>query len=175
MAIITAEEIAAAYATAKDVFAGTIPEAAAVKALAQTTGMSASSASDYIRNLRQMLKGEAYHRTLSIPAADFYLRNIRADFGEAPYANALQSLERHLAYYERLPKGHRQPGLQSLLDRHRVELGGPDLGAIEAALAVQIKAALALSPAEREHRLGQAPKKPRRSTATVTFSRAAHS
>jgi 5-methylcytosine-specific restriction protein A len=164
---ITAEEISAAYTTAKAVMLGTISEAQGVKQLA-VRGMSASSASDFIRNLRQMLNGAEYQRTLSIPAVEFYLRNIRADFGNAAYGNALQSVERHLAYYEALSTGHRQPGLQKLLDEHKVALGTDDLHAIEVALEAEVKEALTLSPEQRRRRLQQALKKPKKSVATVT-------
>jgi 5-methylcytosine-specific restriction protein A len=167
VAKITSDQIAAAYMIAKKVLAGTINEAEGVRQVARESRMSASSASDFIRNLRQMLNGAEYQRTLSIPAVDFYLRNIRTDFGERAYENALQALERHLTYYEKLPTGHKQPGLQRVLEEHRAMRATTGISTMEAALETQIKVSLGLPPDERRRRLQAAPKKPSKVLATV--------
>src|SRR5437868_5824871 len=102
MAEINPDDFSAAYAAGKDWIAGKITEREAVDRLVSQRGMNRASASDYVRNLRQMLRGESFHRTLKIPAIDFYLSNIKLDFGDSHYRNALQSLEAHLNYYASL-------------------------------------------------------------------------
>jgi 5-methylcytosine-specific restriction protein A len=164
---ITADQIAAAYSVARAVAVGEISEADGVRQLVRDNRMSASSASDFIRNLRQMLNGAEYQRTLSIAAVDFYLPNIRADFGESAYRNALRSVERHLAYYESLSTGHKQPGLQRILDEHKQASGPAEFGEIEIALQAEVQSSLALPQGKRLQRLSDAPRKPSQIVAAV--------
>lgn len=65
-------------------------------------GMNRASASDYIRNVKYMVEGTTYKRTISADATQYYLDKIRSDFGSNGLANALHALETHIEYYEEL-------------------------------------------------------------------------
>lgn len=101
---ITPGLILECYNAAKRVVAGELAESSAIKDLAEV-GMNPASASIYVRCLRHLLVGEVFSRTISAPAAKFYLENIRADFGEDAFLRALQSVELHIAGYNALGKG----------------------------------------------------------------------
>jgi 5-methylcytosine-specific restriction enzyme A len=134
--------------------------------------MNRASASDYVRNLRQMLRGEAFHRTLKIPAIDFYLSNIKLDFGDSAYRNALQSLEAHLNYYASLSTGHEQPSLRKLLAQHKAEVRHAAVESIEADLEAAVRRSMDGPADERKSRLGLAPKKPTKLVgSTVIYKR----
>lgn len=164
MAKITTDQIAAAYKVAKAVVIGTMPEAQGVRQLEWESAMRASTASDFIRNLRQMVNGDEYQRTLSIEATNFYLDAIRQDFDGKIYLNALKSLERHLDYYEALATGHKQPGQRKLLAARKSEFAFDqpvvDFEVLSDALEVEVLEASQRPPDERRKRLLQAPKKP---------------
>ena len=166
MSQITRSQVEKAYELAKAFYLEQVTQAEAVAEL-QTIGMNPSSAKDYIRNLRQMLRGEEFQRTLNLPATDFYLHSIRRDFGEAAYANALQSLEHHLDYYEGLTTGAPQPGQRQLLKQHRLALSTLDLDSFQSRLEEEVQSSMRLSAAERTKRLIAASAVPGRTVATV--------
>lgn len=105
-----------AYLVARDVYHGTVQREAGIADLASRVGMNRRSASDFINNLRHMLKGEDYHRTLNYYATNHYLQCIRVDFGEEAFRTALTALRKHLDYYDSLGKG-RQVKLRTLLEK----------------------------------------------------------
>ena len=95
-----------AYLVARDVYLGKIKRADGVADLTNRLGMNSGSAADLVNNLRRMLDGAEYHRTLNIFTTTLYLKNIRDDFGEAELRNALSALQQHLDYYDALGRGH---------------------------------------------------------------------
>ncbi len=112
--IITKDMSRRAYELAKAVYQGSADRTSAIKELHTDTGMNAMSAADYIHNLRKMLAGEVYHRTLNFYATNYFLENIRSDFGEVALRNALSALKKHLDYYDSLGRS-RQVKLRNLL------------------------------------------------------------
>lgn len=171
MAEISFIDFSAAYDAGKDWIGGKVTERQAVDRLVEQCGMNRASASDYVRNLRQMLRGEAFHRTLNIPATDFYLRRINTDFGEEAYRNALQSIEAHLDYYECLSTGHKQPGLRKLLAEHKASLAAEQVDSINAALEAAVRSSISSPASARRRRLDRAPKKPTKFAATTVLYR----
>lgn len=168
---ITADDFTVAYAAGKRWINGDLTEREAVDLLVTERGMNRASASDYVRNLRQMISGQAFHRTLNTPALQYYLDRIRADFDEGAYRNALQSLAKHLDYYEQLPTGAKQPGLRRLLAEHEASLHPQDAQLYTEELEDQVREALKRTPAERKQRLASASKKPTATTGMVTIFR----
>ncbi len=114
--IITDDISREAYLVAREVYRGTVRRDAGISDLSTRVGMNRGSASDFINNLRHMLNGEKYHRTLNYYATNHYLQCIRADFGEEACRNALSALRMHLDYYDSLGKG-RQVKLRALLEK----------------------------------------------------------
>ncbi|MEX2490479.1 MAG: HNH endonuclease [Nitrospirales bacterium] len=106
-----------AYAVAKAVYRGTKDKASAIEELSTGAGMNPGSATDYVNNLRRMLSGEVYHRTLNFHATSYFLKNIRSDFGVDALGSALSALKKHLDYYDSLGHG-RQVKLRKLLEEH---------------------------------------------------------
>lgn len=120
MANIPHKLLESAYAVAKDVHSKQKSFSAGVKQLA-TEGMNASSAADAIRDLKQMLNGAVYKRALNQYATDYFLTNIERDFGQESLRAALQSIELHLGYWNKLGKG-RQRAIEALVAKRRAAL-----------------------------------------------------
>ena len=102
---ITEEMSREAYLVAREVYRDTIGRDAGVSDLSTRVGMNSGSASDLVDNLRHMLDGEIYHRTLNYYTTKHYLQRIWVDFGEESIRNALAALRMHLDYYDSLGKG----------------------------------------------------------------------
>ena len=81
------------------VHTGSMSEAAAITKLVGDLGMNRSSAGDYVRVFRHMLRGEVYKRTLNAASTGFYLDAIARDFGAEGHRSALRSLQLHIDYY----------------------------------------------------------------------------
>jgi 5-methylcytosine-specific restriction protein A len=107
-----------AYDLAKDVYLGRLDSAAAIEILHANVGMNPGSAADYIRNLRRMLNGQVYHRTLNYYATNLFLTKVQAEFGNKALRNALSALEQHLDYYDALGHGC-QKELRKLLNEFK--------------------------------------------------------
>lgn len=87
---------------------------------AVSTGMNRASASDYIRNVKYILSGFPYKRTISAAATEYYLSRIKEEFGAAKLNLALKALEGHIEYYEGIQTVtlHKQ---RAILDAFQVE------------------------------------------------------
>jgi hypothetical protein len=116
---ISDEAVKAAYATAKRVHEGTLSRAAGVKDLHQRFSVNPSSAADMIDNVSHMIRGEQYERTNNKYATDYFLRMIHRDFGLDALKNAIAAVAQHLAYYEALPNGSKQPATRAILANYR--------------------------------------------------------
>lgn len=116
---ITKSQTEKAYEYAKLVYAKTVKRSDAVKDLYEKYGMSKGSAGDYIQNLKKMLQGEKYTRTLNPYATEHYLGNIAKDFGAESLQLALSALEQHLDYYQSLPHGGPQHDNRALLECYK--------------------------------------------------------
>lgn len=120
---ISAKDAEAAYKQAVRVWNKEATEADARNILVDEFGMNNASASDMIRNLAQLLKGEVYHRTLSELTTRIYFDLIIEDFGLDFLRNAIESTNAHVAYYEALPTGGNRPGLRKLCLEYENLLG----------------------------------------------------
>lgn len=122
------------YALAVDVHRGRLRRQDAINALVSETGISPGSAPDFIHNLRHMLNGEEYQRTLNQFTTRYFLERIRQDFGLAEFKNAISSLQKHVDYLDAIGKG-RYPSLRELirqgLDTVKDDLAGTASGRLE--------------------------------------------
>jgi 5-methylcytosine-specific restriction protein A len=92
-----------AYRCARLVHAAEMRFIDALKLLT-ATGLNRNSAGDYVYNLRHMLNGHRYARTLSTEATSDYLIWIERDYGQKALKNAVFALKQHISYYQSLRK-----------------------------------------------------------------------
>lgn len=123
---ITEEMSKEAYLVARKVYQGEMTRDQGIADLTERLGMNKGSASDFVYNLKPMVEGRVYHRTLNYFTTEHYLESIRADFGESTYHKALSALEKHLDYYDSLGQGH-QVKLRDLLKKAVAELSNTPL------------------------------------------------
>lgn len=97
-----------AYEVAKQCHSGSRSFSDAYQEITTATGMAANSAKDYIHNLRYMLEGKCYIRTLNTYATEYYIKQIRKDYGEQAYLNAIEATKQHVVYYNNLGYGKRR-------------------------------------------------------------------
>lgn len=112
---ITNEMVKSAYEIAKKVYEGKIGRTEGRTEIAQTTGMNEGSAGDYITNLKAMLEGQRYTRTLNTFATRYNLEKIREDYGEAAFNNAIHAVTEHVKYYNALGHGNLN-SIQAVVD-----------------------------------------------------------
>ncbi|MCH4826374.1 hypothetical protein [Planococcus halocryophilus] len=79
------------------------------------SGMNEGSAQAFITIFLAMMDGEEYKRAFNNDTNKFLLENIRKDFGERYYLNALNAVQKHINYYATLGKGNLS-GLQSIIN-----------------------------------------------------------
>ena len=173
---ITNEMIAAAYDQGKQVIDDVSTYAEAIRFLQENYGFNPSSASDYTRNLKQMLDGKAYHRTLNLTGTRIYLDRIKNDFGSEALKNALKATELHVLYYEGLYGGNCR-GLRQILfeytDRSVAdgEIIHP-LEFVELSLAAAVERSEKDGAIKRRERIAKRSKKPAIiETRSVAYSR----
>ena len=70
--------------------------------------MAVNSAKDCVNNLKYMLEGKCYVRTLNTYATEHYIKQIRKDFGEQAFQAAISATQQHVAYYNSLGYGQRR-------------------------------------------------------------------
>lgn len=171
---ITEDQAQSAYRVARAVYEGVIAEAAGAAEL-ETIGMNRSSATDYIRNFKQMMVGRQYHRTLNTYSTEYYLDQILAEFGAETATKALAAVRSHLEYYEKLGRG-RLLGLSVLCDSFEMKVGRhDDLPSIDKKFEAAVAASLELGPAARSTASSSYPRKPERiSVSSVAFVRNPH-
>lgn len=84
-------------------------------------GMNPNSATNLIRNLRHILRGENYRRAMSTANTDDFLTWVRRDDGEVGHIRAVESLKQHLEYYFGL-KGDKLASHRAILAKHEALL-----------------------------------------------------
>lgn len=113
-------QITEVYAYSKQVYSKSISLKNAIERIHSNTGMGLNSANGYIRVFLRMMEGRQYERTLNPEATEFYLTNIRQDFGDRQLEKALEALHKHLVYYEKTSKNHsKQLKIQVIYQRYK--------------------------------------------------------
>lgn len=113
---VSIESIRYAYEIAKRCHAGSLSFTEAYSNISENTGMAANSAKDYVNNLKYMLEGKCYARTLNTYATEYYLKQIRKDYGETAYRAAIEATRQHVVYYNSLGYGKRK-SIEALLQK----------------------------------------------------------
>src|SRR5580658_2809923 len=148
----SAKTLAAAYATAKAVFVGSLKRADGARFLHDNNGVNLNSAKDFIDAYKHLRKGESFQRTLSRTDMDFYLASILADDGPSELQLALHALWRHIAYYERTHSG-KMKNLRSVHSKYQLVASAPrSLEEVSTEFDKQVKKALSDSPDDRRKR-----------------------
>ncbi len=106
MGKISVDTINAAYDVARRVYANQLTEVDAVSELVGQQAMNPASALIYVRNLRSMLNGITFKRTMSARSFAVYLDRISDDFGSIAARAALASVRGHIEYYNSLGRGN---------------------------------------------------------------------
>ena len=158
---ITNEQVHEAYAQAKRVHAGSLSLTEAKDNVAETTGMNEGSAHGYINTFLKIMEGSGYTRTINAYGTDYYLENIKNDFGSEALLTAIASINKHLEYYEGVGKSS-QPKIHKVLEKHIKKLESTStLQEINKIFSKQVALSLADSANTRKSRLLAAKKKPR--------------
>tara|TARA_R110001583_G_scaffold171461_1_gene324976 strand:+ start:7970 stop:8701 length:732 start_codon:yes stop_codon:yes gene_type:complete len=169
---ITSEQIQAAYNIAKDEYANSISSEDAACHLVSEHGWNESSAYGYIHTFLCMMGNKGYQRTINAYATEYYLRNIRLDFGEFAFKNAISSVQKHLKYYINRGKSS-QPKIQALVERLINEfISKIELEMMKSDFDKRVTESLELDLTARNEKLESAPKKPKvLSVTTKVYSR----
>ena len=158
---ITHNQIHEAYAQAKRVLSGELTISDAKSNVANTTGMNEGSAHGYINTFLKIMDGTGYTRTINAYGTDYYLTNIKNDYGREALLNAIASIKKHLEYYEGVGKSS-QPKIHAILEEHIKTLGATStLNEVNSNFNKQVLLSLTDNAETRKSRLLAAKKKPR--------------
>ncbi len=102
---ITTEMIERLYQLSKDVYNGNISKEDALGSISNEFDINTNSATDYINNFKYLVEGKKYCRTLSAKGTKLYLENIKNDFSNEIFNNALLAVQLHIDYYSALGYG----------------------------------------------------------------------
>lgn len=168
---ITSTQIEEAYSKGKAVFDGRMTLSDAINNLVANGSMNKSSATDYIRNFLQMMKGLQYQRTLNLPATDYFLVSISRDYGPKYLSLALSSVKKHLDYYEGIGRS-KQKSIRDTVEHYWAK------GAIESTIedhlvgfSEEVDRSLSDGAEKRRVRLNVANKLPESVTVQATIYR----
>jgi 5-methylcytosine-specific restriction protein A len=96
----SAEIINELYQLAIRVLDGELTISAVQDLMAQKYRTNKSSCQIYLNNIRRMLAGDTFKRTMSASATDALLKNILQTRTVEEYVNSLNALEKHIEYFE---------------------------------------------------------------------------
>ncbi|MBF4696038.1 hypothetical protein [Fusibacter ferrireducens] len=116
MGKISKQMVISCYENGKKVHKGLISRTDGKVFVNQETGMDIGSANDYITVLMAMLDGIEYHRTINAMATQYFLDNIKIDFGIEAQQIAAKATILHTKYYSTLGHG-RQRKVEEIANR----------------------------------------------------------
>ena len=116
---IPAELFPTIYEISKKVYEKTYALTDGSKILSEQHGMNVNSARDYINNFKYLMRGQQFKRTLSAYSMDYFIDQIRKDYGTEQYKKALIALDLHIQYYESCHAGEMNK-LRQILKNHSV-------------------------------------------------------
>lgn len=94
-----------AYYFGKKVYSGEITRNQAKYEINAVCGMDVGSAQDYITVFLGMMYSDEYRRTINTYATNYYLCNIKNDFGIETLRKAVNAVDLHTKYYRTLGRG----------------------------------------------------------------------
>lgn len=158
---ITNNQVHEAYAQAKCVYANELSISEAKSKVSEVTGMNEGSAHGYINTFIKIMEGTGYTRTINAYGTDYYLENIKKDYGNEALLTAISSIKKHLEYYEGVGKSS-QPKIHKILEKHIKNLEATSsIEAFNDNFNKQVTLSLVDTSYTRELRLQAAKKKPR--------------
>jgi 5-methylcytosine-specific restriction enzyme A len=116
---ISNEAMKASYVVAKRVREGALSRSAGIEELHQRFELNRGSAGDTISSIGYMLEGERYDRTINAFATEHFLEMIRRDYGQDALQKALSAVEKHVDYYEGLPRGSKLLKIWKIVHKYR--------------------------------------------------------
>ncbi|KVH02777.1 hypothetical protein WS84_04250 [Burkholderia anthina] len=161
MTKITTDQIKAAYEVASAVYDGKLSKLEGIDKLYREYRLNDTTATHFIDDLRLMLMGQEFHRTLSVEATNYFLCQIAIERGGAELEKAIAANYAHLDYYAKLSKGGPQHAKRRIVDAWAAKRLLPsDLGVMQSEFAEAVQQARADAPAVRRSRLLAAAKVP---------------
>ncbi|CAA0117638.1 Uncharacterised protein [BD1-7 clade bacterium] len=155
------DEISLAYQAAKSVYDGCTEKNRAIASLIENVGMNHASATFYLNAFQKMMEGKQYEKTINGLAANYYLENIRRDYGNEKYQSALSSLYKHICYYE-YKSGSNCKTLREVHKKHFIILMQDiDYESFSRNLECSVKTSLEESKNDRINRISKAKDSPK--------------
>ncbi|MBO6586652.1 MAG: HNH endonuclease [Gracilimonas sp.] len=99
---VTEQHSQKAYEVSKAVYLEEISFQDGRSLLKEKHEMNPNTASDFINIFKCMMEGKRFTRTLNAYSTNYFLENIKQDFGIESLIDALTSLKLHIEYYESL-------------------------------------------------------------------------
>ncbi len=115
---ITIDIIVRLYDLAKKVYENNLSKDEALDIVQSEFVVNRNSATDYINNFNYMMQGKEYNRRLSAMGLKYYLENIKKDFSNDVFQNALLAAQRHVDYLDSLG-GTQGKSLQKVLNEFK--------------------------------------------------------
>lgn len=168
MASIGLREIEACYALGLAYHREQIQFDDAVAKAVETLKMNKASASDYIRNVRYIVEGRTYKRTINAEAVTYYLTQIRQDLGLPALKTAVQAIESHIAYYEELQNLTLHKTRKAVAEIRAQIDEGTDLESQNAVFQHRVRMSLVDQNSARMERLAKAATVPSKRSVEVT-------
>lgn len=122
---VSVEQEHAACAIAARVYAGELRLADGVRFLVSKHGVNEASAGDYINDYKYLMKGQVFHRGMSVRAMRHFLDQIREAHGDEALKAALNSLRLHIEYLEG-QSGSRMISMREAADEYGALIDGSD-------------------------------------------------
>ncbi|WP_263064425.1 HNH endonuclease [Dickeya dadantii] len=171
MPIISKEQYIEAYIIACKVYNKSISAQEGARILNKNNDLNENSAKDYINNLRHMLNGEVFKRTLSADSFEYYLKKIKADFGLEPFKKSINSLKLHNSYYEETRKKEsKRKKVRDIIEFYENELSKPDsFENLTTEFNIQVNKSIADNQRSRQERLSTSPKYPEKKSLQIEF------
>lgn len=91
-----------AYRTSKAVYNKEITPKQGIEILSAAENINSNSARDYFNNFKYLIDGRTLTRTLNEETMDYFFKKITQDYGFVQLEISLNSLLRHIEYYENL-------------------------------------------------------------------------
>lgn len=156
------------YDAALSIRSGGMRPTEATHKVAVATGMNPGSVAAVVSNVRRLLDGRSYTRTMTLEPTSLILSWIAQDFGAQVAKTAAEKVLEHVAYYAALPQGGPGHAVRQMAEQFLANLSELNLENLRAQESAAVADALARSPADRAARLAGAEPVPKTVTVTTT-------
>lgn len=157
---ISDEQAFAAYTIAKAVFNSEITKSEGSNVLNINHKLNKNSANDFISNYQHLRLGQVFKRNLKTSHLEYFLLSISRDNGLDALRIAINSLEQHIDYWEKLTNTNAL-SKRELVARFSVLLNAPNtIEKYQQSLNTDVESAIRMSPEERRKKLKDCENKP---------------